>query len=150
MHPYPPVYSTHPPDRNFLNLQSAAGYTALDLAREGAHHKMEEWLIALGALGREGTGLGSLMGSGGRGVGGSGAAMHHPQQQQHQQQQYHQPYQQQQQQHQLHHQQQYGGGAPSPYGMHAHGQPGIPYGGVGMLGQGPPGAWGPPRGGGGG
>lgn len=54
------VYSTHPPDRNFLNLQSAEGFTALDLARAGGFRKMEEWLVALGALGRGGTGAGSL------------------------------------------------------------------------------------------
>ena len=58
------VYSVHPPDRNFLNLQSADGYTALDLARGGGFRKMEEWLIALGALGRGGTGAGSLAGPG--------------------------------------------------------------------------------------
>ena len=54
------VYSAHPPDRNFLNLQSAEGFTALDLARAGGFRKMEEWLVALGALGRGGTGAGSL------------------------------------------------------------------------------------------
>ena len=35
------MYSTRPPDRAFLNLQSAAGLTALDLARDAAHRKME-------------------------------------------------------------------------------------------------------------
>ena len=49
------VYSTHPPDRNFLNLQSAEGFTALDLARAGGFRKMEEgsWRWApSGAAGR--------------------------------------------------------------------------------------------------
>ena len=50
------VYSAHPPDRNFLNLQSGDGMTALDLARQGGFRKTEEWLVALGALGRGGTG----------------------------------------------------------------------------------------------
>ena len=47
------VYSAHPPDRNFLNLQSGDGMTALDLARQGGFRKTEEWLVALGALTRE-------------------------------------------------------------------------------------------------
>ena len=138
------VYSTHPPDRNFLNLQSASGYTALDLAREGGHHKMEEWLIALGALGRGGTGAGTLTGAN---VGGGGG-MHHHQQYHHGHAaaaaHYH------------HHQQQqpyglHGGGGgggqlpPPPYGAANSGPVGYGHGpgGVGMLGQ-PPGTWGVP------
>ena len=61
------VYSAHPPDRNFLNLQSGDGMTALDLARQGGFRKTEEWLVALGALGRGGTGPGSLAGADGGG-----------------------------------------------------------------------------------
>ena len=40
---------------------------ALDLARQGGFRKTEEWLVALGALGRGGTGPGSLAGADGGG-----------------------------------------------------------------------------------